>query len=170
MDAQALVIDFDRRGIRLIPNPPKLTVKPSAKLTDEDRAAIRTNKAELLALALARDEAETARIAALDRQRNARDRARGRGYDYAFQPEQPASRQPAPLDPAIAAEIGRIEDEALAIGWSHARLWGADFWPVEGRGLAALLDAGDQIGAVTADYIEILKVERHLLRFQRRAS
>jgi hypothetical protein len=115
------------------------------------------------------DAAETARIAALDRQRNERDRARGRGYDNAFQPE-PAAPSRRPLDPAVADEITRIEGDAMRMGWSRERLWGADFWPVEGRGLAAVLDEGDRLGAVTVDYIEILKTQRSLLRFQRRAS
>src|SRR6266851_3306380 len=50
MDVQALMEDFSRRGIRLIPNPPKLVVEPASILTDADRVAIRTHKGELLAL------------------------------------------------------------------------------------------------------------------------
>lgn len=49
MDAQSLIEAFCRRGIRLIPNPPKLTVEPPSKLTDSDRAALRAHKPELLA-------------------------------------------------------------------------------------------------------------------------
>lgn len=50
MDAQAILQDFARRGIRLIPNPPKLAVEPASRLTDTDRDAIRRYKADLLAL------------------------------------------------------------------------------------------------------------------------
>jgi hypothetical protein len=76
MDAVALLSDFRSRGIRLIPNPPRLTVGPASRLTDAAREAIRAAKAELLA-ALAAD-----RIAALDAQCNARDEVASRGYDY----------------------------------------------------------------------------------------
>src|ERR1700730_17092501 len=48
MDARALIEDFSRRGIRLIPNPPRLTVEPASRLSDADRAAIRASKPELL--------------------------------------------------------------------------------------------------------------------------
>ena len=48
MNAEALISDFSRRGIRLIPNPPKLIVAPASKLTDQDRQAIRSHKPALL--------------------------------------------------------------------------------------------------------------------------
>ena len=44
-------MNLTRRGMRLTPNPPKLVVEPSSLLTDEDRQAIRAQKAELLNLA-----------------------------------------------------------------------------------------------------------------------
>ncbi len=49
-DAVSLVESLSRRGIRLTPNPPKLTVEPASKLTDADREAIRQHKPALLAL------------------------------------------------------------------------------------------------------------------------
>jgi hypothetical protein len=55
--AQALIDDLTRRGIRLIPEPPNLTVESKSKLTDADRALIRAHKAELLA-ALAEPDCE----------------------------------------------------------------------------------------------------------------
>src|SRR5690242_8224162 len=48
MNVETLIASFSARGIRLIPNPPKLTVEPASKLTDADRAAIRQAKPELL--------------------------------------------------------------------------------------------------------------------------
>jgi RNA polymerase subunit RPABC4/transcription elongation factor Spt4 len=63
MDAQTLITELSNRGIRLIPNPPKLIVVPAAKLTDEDCEAIRRHKAGLLALLVVRTEqSEIARI------------------------------------------------------------------------------------------------------------
>jgi DNA-directed RNA polymerase subunit M/transcription elongation factor TFIIS len=63
MDAQSLIAELATRGIRLIPNPPKLIAVPAAKLTDADCERIRQNKADLLALLAAKHEqAETARI------------------------------------------------------------------------------------------------------------
>jgi len=74
------------------------------------------------------------------------------------------------VDPAIGAEIGRIEDEALARGWPAEHLWGAKFWPGDKRGLATVMDPDDQIVGVTADAIAILKFKRDIQRFYRRDS
>jgi hypothetical protein len=51
--ASMMLADFQARGIRLIPDPPKLSIEPASKLTDKDRGAIRQHKAELLALLMA---------------------------------------------------------------------------------------------------------------------
>jgi hypothetical protein len=81
--AATLIAEFHQRGIRLIPDPPKLAVEPSSKLTDADRASIRQYKADLLALLAAdRDRAEIDRIARLDAERREADRQAGRGYDF----------------------------------------------------------------------------------------
>ncbi len=50
MTAEELVASFRERGIRLIANPPILSVEPASKLTDIDRTAIRQAKHELLQL------------------------------------------------------------------------------------------------------------------------
>ena len=50
MSVEALIADFNRRGIRFIPNPPKLVVEPASRLTEWDRALIRAYKAEMLAM------------------------------------------------------------------------------------------------------------------------
>lgn len=50
MDMETLIKDFSRRGIRLLPDPPKLAVEPAELLTDADREVIRRHKVELLAL------------------------------------------------------------------------------------------------------------------------
>jgi hypothetical protein len=48
MDANALLSDFRSRGIDLVPNGEKLTVTPSSRLTDDDRAVLRAYKCDLL--------------------------------------------------------------------------------------------------------------------------
>jgi hypothetical protein len=146
MDAQALITDFKRRGIKLIPNPPKLTVAPASKLTDSDRAAIRAAKAELLKLLEAAD--------LHDHEEDEIDRvASGEGWN-----------PPAEIPPAIVSEIERIESQALTLGWRRERLRNFAFWPhgsVEPRGLASVLDAGDRIAEVTSDYLTVVKSSSH---------
>jgi hypothetical protein len=70
----------------------------------------------------------------------------------------------ASIDPAIRAEIERIEAEALGLGWADWRLWCAEFRPGP-RGLAAVMDSGDKIDAVTAEFIVIVKPNGNRLRF-----
>jgi hypothetical protein len=45
-------------------------------------------------------------------------------------------------------------------------LWNASFWD-RPRGLAAVLDAEDEIVEVAPDHIAVLKMRRDLLRFRR---
>jgi hypothetical protein len=76
----------------------------------------------------------------------------------------------APLIPdAIREKIAAIEPTARNLGWPPEQLWNSGFWDSP-RGLAAVLDEGDEIAEVTADYISILKVKRDLLRFRRHAA
>jgi hypothetical protein len=107
MDAQSLIAELATRGIRLIPNPPKLIAVPAAKLTDKDCEVIRRHKAGLLALLVVRQEqAETDRIARLDAERREVDRQAKRGYD--FDPSAPSHIE------REEAEIGRL---ASIDGW-----------------------------------------------------
>jgi hypothetical protein len=77
----------------------------------------------------------------------------------------PNSRNPLVPD-AIRAKIEAIEDEARQLGWEPERLWNSNFWD-QPRGLAAIMDEGDEIAEVSADSIAILKTERRLVRFHR---
>jgi hypothetical protein len=77
----------------------------------------------------------------------------------------PNSRNPLVPD-AIRAKIEAIEDEARQLGWEPERLWNSNFWD-QPRGLAAIMDEGDEIAEVRADSIAVLKKERRLVRFQR---
>ena len=64
MDAHMLLSDFRSRGIALIPNGENLTVEPASRLTNEDRAAIRAAKSELLiVLRTEHEHAEIDRLA-----------------------------------------------------------------------------------------------------------
>jgi hypothetical protein len=80
----------------------------------------------------------------------------------------PDSRSPL-IPPAIREKIEAIETEARRLGWPPELLWNGGFWDLP-RGLAAVLDPGDEIGDVTADCITILKTRRDLLRFPRHAG
>ena len=75
-----------------------------------------------------------------------------------------------PLIPeAIRAKIEAIEPEARAKGWPAELLWNNAIWDLP-RGIAAVLDADDEIGEVTPDYIEIWKLRRDRQRFMRRVA
>jgi hypothetical protein len=156
MNAQALLEDFSRRGIRLIPNPPRLTVEPASRLTDVDRAAIRAAKSELLRLLVA-DGAEVIGERWLNASRLGReDDEREDEVDRVARND--GWRPPAEPPPDVIVEIRRIEAQALALGWSRGRLWNYSFWPHrrdEPRGLASILSEGDKIIEVFADRIYV---------------
>jgi hypothetical protein len=80
----------------------------------------------------------------------------------------PNSRSPL-IPEAVRTIIEGMEGDARAQGWPAELLWSSDF-KGSPRGLAAVLDASDLIGEVTADYIEIVKSKRSILRFPRRTS
>ncbi len=58
MNAQDIVETLAARGVTLIPDATGLVAKPASRLTDADREAIRTHKADLLRLLLV-DRVET---------------------------------------------------------------------------------------------------------------
>jgi hypothetical protein len=138
---ESLLASLTVRGISLIPDGNGLIAQPASKLTDTDREAIRAHKTALLA----RTRAE----------RSARD-------------VMPDSRHPL-IDPEVRAKIEAIEAEARAKGWPAELLWSRVYWDLP-RGLAAVMDADDEIGDVTPDYIEIWKLRRDRQRFMRRVA
>lgn len=77
----------------------------------------------------------------------------------------PDSRHPL-KPPEVGAKIEAIESEARAKGWPAELLWNAYFWNCP-RGLAAVLDADDEIAEITPDYIAILRCRRDIHRFRR---
>jgi hypothetical protein len=80
----------------------------------------------------------------------------------------PDSRRPL-VPPEVRAKIEAIECDARGMGWPPELLWNANFWDLP-RGLAAVLDADDEIAEVTPEYVVILKSRRELLRFRRHVS
>ena len=77
----------------------------------------------------------------------------------------PNSRNPL-VKPEVRAKIEAIEADARDKGWPAELLWNAGFWDCP-RGVAAVLDAADEISEVTPEYIAILKTKSDLLKFRR---
>jgi hypothetical protein len=162
MELAALIEDFSKRGIKLTSKDGRLIVEPASKLSDTDREIIRSAKLDLLrVLASATRSGETANPN--------QDLPPAEGIRTNWRQNlTPNSRLPLiPL--GVHAILESIEHEARVKGWPPELLWNSEFWGSP-RGLAAVLDEGDAIAEVTSDYIAILKTERHILRFQRRAS
>ena len=80
----------------------------------------------------------------------------------------PDSRNPL-IPTEVRAKIESLEADARTKGWPPELLYNSNFWDYP-RGLAAILDAYDEITEVMADYIAILKLEKNIRRFQRRTS
>jgi hypothetical protein len=73
-------------------------------------------------------------IPPIDAEPNELEREAGREHhdDYAPENVKRTSIGNTPqlaIDPAVEAEIRRVECDALQFGWSHARLWNVSFWP-----------------------------------------
>jgi TubC N-terminal docking domain len=169
VNVDCIVADLAERDIRLMPDGNALVVEPASKLTEDDRQTIRAHKPALLEL-LSRRPIEP------DVECDEQDNAVQRGCNYApSSAVTPIEHQDGPaqrrIEPAIAAELERIEGQALALGWSHERLWNSGFWYPWPRGLAAVMDAGDRIVEVTSDYMRVERPRANvmplLLRFWR---
>jgi hypothetical protein len=80
----------------------------------------------------------------------------------------PDSRHPL-IFPEVRTKIEAIEAEARAKGWPAELLWNGGYWD-RPRGLAAVLEAGDEIAGVTTECIVVLKKRHDLLRFQRHVA
>jgi hypothetical protein len=153
MQPEALLAAFAKRGITIRPDGPRLVVIPASKLSDADRDTIRQSKPALL------------RILSISPKASAPEKTNAAIWRQGATPNW---RKPL-VPPTVRAVIESIEVDARAKGWPPELLWNTEFWSSP-RGLAALLAEGDAIVEVTIDYIAILKVERTVLRFQRRAS
>jgi hypothetical protein len=156
IDALSLLRKLTARGIRLIADPPRLIAKPASLLTEDDCTLIRAHRAALLDLLKAGNGEAKVPPPADDRiicgrceLKNPRDRKL-------------CYHCLALLDPEITPKIKAIEPLARSLGWHPHDLWDAP------HGLAEVLAAEDEIGAVETDYIEILKTTHDLQRFYRK--
>jgi len=77
-----------------------------------------------------------------------------------------AACHPRPVPSDVAAEVQRIEDEAMALGWTPEELWQTAGW-VSSLGLAAVMEPGDVVEEVAAGYIAIRRRDGNLVRFYR---
>ncbi|MGO9056098.1 MAG: hypothetical protein ACLQU2_01720 [Candidatus Binataceae bacterium] len=94
---------------------------------------------------------------------------RGREEDEIDRLARTDGSEPDPhMPPEVQAEIQRIEPAAAALGWRSGRLWSRSYWPNTSRhprGLASLLDLGDRLVEVAANYIVIEKADGNKQRF-----
>jgi hypothetical protein len=144
-------------GVRLAVFDGIIKASPPNVLPPELKAAIREHEPEVRALLLTTRGTRSERLTLP-------------GADPATWIRTVTPNSRAPLIPdAIREKIAAIEPIARNLGWPPELLWNANFWDAP-RGLAAVLDADDEIVEVTADYISILKIKRDLLKFRRTAA
>ncbi len=168
MDAATLIASFEVRGIRLIPAVDRglIFAKPSDRLTDADREAIRRLKPALMEhLQAGAAAALTAAPESASYARQGRPEA-GDHVQKPARPEVTADARTPLLSPAVRSTIEGIEAEARSVGWPAELIWGADFWG-KPRGLGSVLDDDDVIAEITAECITILKTKRDVLTFRR---
>lgn len=145
MSLQAFIEALTQRGVKLTVSERLVVDAPIGLLAPDEVERLREHKAELLA------------------------------YLHATVPQRQPTRDVIPdsRHPLVAPEVRRkieaIEAEARAKGWPAELLWNGGYWD-RPRGLAALLDADDEISEVTPDHIGILKTRRDLLKFQRHTA
>jgi hypothetical protein len=156
MVAVEIIRQARKHGVRLAVFDGIIKASPPNTLPDDLKAAIREHAPEVKALLTARSTRS--------------ERLTLPGVDPATWTRAVTPNSRAPLIPdAIREKIAAIEPTARNLGWPPELLWNASFWDSP-RGLAAVLDADDEIVEVAADYIAILKVKRDLLKFRRTAA
>jgi hypothetical protein len=141
MTATAVLREFEARGVRL-------------ELELDGRVFVSAPKGALQPSDLERLRSEKPAITELLRQKSTTTASTG--IDQRIPPE-------------VVAEIRRIEAEASRLGWSHERLWNADFWPhtkARPRGLASILNPGDYVAEVSTDFLLIVQQGKPLRFFR----
>ncbi len=152
MNAVEVLSELRKRGVRLQPRPAgKLRLTPAKAVDLALLENVREHKAELLLLL--RDPPPGAERPKVDGS-SSRPMPYRTAKDSASPTPEPAA---AEIHPDIAAELERIEAEALGLGWTCDRLRNAGFWRPWPRGLASILEAGDRITEINSDYITIRK-------------
>jgi hypothetical protein len=155
----ALVAELEAQGLRPLVRDVKLKLAgPKARLTPDLVERVRAHKVELIDLFAP----------------NARDA----GDDPPQVELQPRVEEaPEPIvdwrdDPQIPVqvheEILRWEPQLRIMGWIQERIWRRTFWPHTAehpRGLASVLEPGDQIRFVDCDWVHIHKRDGSYQRF-----
>lgn len=152
MNAVEVLSELRKRGVRVEPRPAgKLRLTPARAVDLALLENVREHKAELLLLL--RDPPPGA-----EGPKGDGSPSRPKPYHTAKE-SAVCTREPeaAQIHPDIEAELERIEGEALRFGWTRDRLWNAGFWRPWPRGLASVLEAGDQVTEITSDFITIRK-------------
>jgi len=156
MNAVEVLGELRRRGVRVELRPTgKMRLAPASAVDLALLENVREHKAELLLLL--RDPAPDAEGPKVDGS-SSRPPPRHTAKNSAICTREPEAAQ---IHPDIAAKLERVEAEALRLGWTRDRLWNADFWRPWPRGLASVLEAGDQVTEITCDFITIRKGDGH---------
>src|SRR5208337_1196035 len=148
MSAVDVLAELRARGVKITARPGgKLGLRGPARVVAELRDEVRAHKAELLAFFQ-----DSSRTGAVGRDDGPAERSVSESH-----PAPARKSATAEIHPDIAAELERIEAEALRLGWTRDRLRNAGFWRPWPRGLASVLEAGDQVTEITSDFITIRK-------------
>jgi hypothetical protein len=181
--ASEILAELRVRGVRIEPRPNGGVKLVPIRLIDPNLLSrIRAHKAELLAqLAHTADRGLTKAVTVVEQSLPGSRLVEVRAPGYELAPASnvntrpswprsitPNSRHPL-IPPEVRAKIESVEADARAKGWPAELLWNAEFWDSP-RGLAALLNADDEIVEVTTDWISILKTRHEPLRFMRRIA
>jgi hypothetical protein len=162
MTIEELIIEVRKCGAVPLLIDGKLKVTPPGKLPADLKDKLRQRADEIKALLVDYTNAAKSPEPIRSHTQNCR---RMRINDVV-----PDSRHPL-IPGEVRATIEAIETEAREKGWPAELLWNNSFWDLP-RGLAAILDHGDEIGEVNHDYIEIYKrrLDPRPQRFPRRIS
>src|SRR5208337_3572683 len=152
MSAVDVLAELRARGVKITARPGgKLGLRGPARVVAELRDEVRAHKAELVAFLH-----ESSRTGAAERDDGQAERSVSQSH-----PAPARKSATAQIHPDIAAELERIEAEALRLGWTRDRLRNVGFWRPWPRGLASVLETGDRITEINSDYITVRKGDGH---------
>ena len=135
MSAVEVLAELHARGVKITARPGgKLGLRGPARAVAELRDKVRAHKSELLDFLHGSSRTETVE----------RDDSQTRNNVSLSHPAPVHKSAAAELHTGIKAELERVESEALRLGWTCDRLWNAGFWRPWPRGLASVLEVGDQ--------------------------
>jgi hypothetical protein len=157
----ALVAELEAQGLRPLVRDGKLKLAgPKARLTSDLVERVRDHKVELIDL-FAPNACDVG-----DNQPQAELQPRVEEASAPF-----VSRRDDPQIPVqVHEEILRWEPQLRIMGWSQERIWRQTFWPHTAehpRGLASVLEPGDQIRFVDRDWVHIHKRDGLYQRFRK---